>query len=267
MSKKCDICGAEYDEGLEKCPECSKNDKHEADTASNGTTDTNAAQVNAKEAAAEAAESVKKALKAVSKVAADKAVSAASEVMNSEAVAEVKAGKLSKKTKNIIAALAAAVIAVIVVICVSAGSNTYTTPIDHICKALESGSSKEFIKAYPKFIYSEIKSNEDWRDYYDDTLESTMDSFADICGKNYSVTYTIEDKEKIDKSDLRDIKDNIEDNYDENVKVTAGYTLTVKLKIKGSDGTKREEMYFYVYKIDGKWCIMDSVLYWGNYFG
>lgn len=263
MSKKCNTCGMEYDDSLDKCPACSKA-AEEAGSAAQAAADNvtkitpdaaKPAQNDVKEAAAEAAESIKKAVKAAASSVADKASAAASDVMNSEAVKEVKSGKLSHKTIGI-AAVAAVVIILLIVIGV-AGGNNYKAPIDHAVKGIENGNYKEYLKCMPKFMSSELLEYDD-DGYFKDYFSDIKDELADEYGKNFDITYTIKDKTKIKKAKLRDIREDIEDEFDKKVKVSEGYTLQIKLKIKGRDGADRTETSVNVYKINGKWYILDD---------
>ena len=81
----------------------------------------------------------------------------------------------------------------------------------------------------------------------------------DEYGDDIKVSYKIKDKEKIDKDDLEDLEDDIKDTYDEKVKVSKGYELKIEMKIKGDDDKEKDTTKIKVYKIDGDWCLMDSL--------
>ena len=46
--------------------------------------------------------------------------------------------------------------------------------------------------------------------------------------------------------------------YDKKVEVTKGYNVALLLTIEGEDGEFSEPAITQVYKIDGKWCVLDT---------
>ena len=52
---------------------------------------------------------------------------------------------------------------------------------------------------------------------------------------------------------------------DSKIKITKGYEVDVKIKVKGDDESKNQEVTLNVYKINGDWCIMGmGGLFWLN---
>ena len=134
----------------------------------------------------------------------------------------------------------------------------------------------------------------DYYDDAKENFEETIEENKDEYGSNYKAKYKIVEKEKIDKDELRDYRDELRDAGEEllaeyedmdpediayeldisesqakkllkawksvaktmkKAKVTEGYTLTVELKITGSelDEAEEDEMEINVYKINGRW--------------
>ena len=85
-----------------------------------------------------------------------------------------------------------------------------------------------------------------------------MENLEDTYGDHVKISFKVLDKTKIEKDDLKDVRDDIEDDYDlDNVKVTDGYEVCVKVTIKGSDEKRTFYRTYDVYKVNGKWSIVD----------
>jgi len=123
-------------------------------------------------------------------------------------------------------------------------------------KGIEKQDADKFLSAYPEFLADQMDSYID-----DDAMEEMYDMLEDECGKNIKISYKVTDKDKLDKGDLEDYEDEIDDNYDEKVKVTAGYELEVEMKIKGKDDEDEDENDFVILKIDGDWCVYEGGFY------
>lgn len=145
----------------------------------------------------------------------------------------------------------AAVLVIIVLIALLGGG--YKKPLKNYFSGIEKTKAETYLKAYPEFM------REDMEDTYDDErLESMLEIFEEEYGDKIKISYKILDKEKINKEDLEDVKDDLEDEYDdEDIKVTDGYTVAVKITVKGSDDKEASYSSFEVYKINGKWCMID----------
>ena len=127
------------------------------------------------------------------------------------------------KLGAIVLAAVIAIVAVFVVI--GAATNNYKTPIKVMQKydnkktyydesetmvAMLNGFCEKEIKAYVKLM----KSGEDYKDELADAKEDFKDTIADLkeeYGSNYKYTYKVVEKEKIDKDDLKDLRDNLRD--------------------------------------------------------
>lgn len=170
------------------------------------------------------------------------------------------------KNKNTIIGLAAAavvIILVIVIVC-SLFTPAYEKPVATYFKAIEKGDGELFAKAMPDYIND---ANEDYieeyaekydtvEEYYEDeTLEWVIDGLEDEYGDNLKISYKVVKKKALKKKELKDAEETIEDRYDEEVDISKGYKLKVKMKIKGSEDKDDDNTWMYVYKIDGKWCM------------
>lgn len=152
-------------------------------------------------------------------------------------------------------AVAALLVVILLIVALGGG---YKKPIDNFIKGMEKGNAKTMMKAFPAVM------KEDLEDYItDERLDDMKESLEDEYGKNIKITYKILDKEKIDKDDLKEVQEDLEDQYPDakksKVKVTAGYKLSVKMTIKGKDDKESDTVTMKVYKIGGKWCILSPM--------
>ena len=75
------------------------------------------------------------------------------------------------------------------------------------------------------------------------------------------LSYSVEKKTKLSDSKLKDIRKDLEDNYDADVKVTKGYKVKVEMTIKGDDDDDEDTTTFTVAKVDGDWVLVDGGLF------
>lgn len=170
--------------------------------------------------------------------------------------------KSSNKAVAVIIAAAAVVLVILIVLFNLLFGGGYKKPVDNMMKAIETGKGKYLYKSMPEFLieyeYEDEKKSEIYDDL-DESLEFITGMLEGEYGDDIKVSYKIKDKEKIDKDDLEELEDSIKDKYDEKVKVSKGYELKIKMKIKGDDDKDEDTTTINVYKIDGDWCLMDSI--------
>lgn len=224
MSKLCEYCGAELN-GTEKvCPKCG------APTAVKEAEKNNASTVT---------ETV------------DNSV-------NYEQTAQVNNTKKGGVAiKIIIALIIVAIIAGVTILVVNIFGNSYKKPIDYFCEALEKGDSKKFLKIYPDIMVEDM--DDDDKENMEETLESAKESFEDKYGEKIKVSFKETKKKKMDKDELKEGQETLEDEYKKGkkTKVTAGYTITGNLTIKGKDDSETfEDLEIVIAKVGGKWCMM-----------
>ena len=127
-------------------------------------------------------------------------------------------------------------------------SNSYETAMQCYFEGIEKGDYKTYKKAFPSF-YDSYENNKEY-------LTRFHDSFVDEYGDDFTIKYEIIDKEELDKKELEKVQEVIDDLYDEEVKVTNGYELEIKITVKGSEGKDKTNANFKVYEIDGSWYYM-----------
>ena len=153
------------------------------------------------------------------------------------------------KLYAMIGGIAAAVIVVLAII-ISIVSSGWKKPIDNYFKGMQKANAKTYNKAYPDFYNEKYELD-------DDDMDKMKDYLEDEYGEKIKIKYKIVKKEKIKKDDLKKVQEYIKKVYDEDVKVSAGKEVKVKATIKGKDKDKTDTNKMYVYKIDGKWKLFD----------
>lgn len=155
------------------------------------------------------------------------------------------------KTYAIIGGIAAAVVVILAII-ISIVSGGWKKPIDNYFKGMEKGNLKTYTKAFPDFYNDKI-------DLDQDDMDKMHDSLEDEYGEKIKISYKVTKKEDIKKDDLKKVQEYIEKVYDEDVKVSAGKEVKVKATIKGKDDEDTDTQKMYVYKINGKWKLLNGV--------
>lgn len=165
-----------------------------------------------------------------------------------------------KKSKPVLIAAVAVIIVVILLLLKALFGGSYKEPLNNMCKFMETGKGKYVYRMVPDFVIDNQlgkKKKKELIEKLDDLGENITDSLEDEYGDDIKISYQIKDKDKIDKDDLEDVEEDLEDDYDEKVNVKKGYKLKVKLKVKGDDKSDTETETLNVYKIKGKWYVLD----------
>jgi hypothetical protein len=174
------------------------------------------------------------------------------------------------KNKNTIIGLSAIAVVVIIIVIILASclSGGYKDPVDDYIKAITKTDGNAMSECLPdavnEYVEDEVMDSkyDSVDEYYEDILEDMLDVYELKYGDNVKMSYKITKKKEIKDSDLEDVEDSINDNYDADVKVTKGYKLKVKMTIKGEDDDDDSSDWISVYKIDGKWCFSDRSMFY-----
>ena len=173
------------------------------------------------------------------------------DVKNANANTE-KVEKNNVKTIAIVGGIAVVVIIVLIVI-FSLFSGAYKSPIKNYFAGVQKTNTKTYLKAYPEFMRDDLEDT-----YSEEFLEKRMESLEKKYGDKVKLPYKVVDKIRMTEDELKDIKDDLDEKYDdEKIKITSGYKVCVKLKVKGSDEEETNFMPLEVLKINGKWCMID----------
>lgn len=151
------------------------------------------------------------------------------------------------KKVGIIGGIVAAV-AIIVAIIVSIVSSGWKKPLKNYVQGMNKCDSEKYLAAYPDFL--KMKTT-------DSDLKDMKKNAEKEYGDNVKYSYKILKKEKIKKDELKDVEEYISKKYDEKVKVKKGYKVKIEAKTKGKEDYDYATSTRYVYKIDGKWKMLN----------
>ena len=160
-------------------------------------------------------------------------------------------------------------IAVIIIICilVSVLSGGYMKPIENYFEGIEKKDAETFMEAYHEYQLKYEKKNycdgsaDELEDGYKSAVKTFYNSLKEEYGSDLKISVSVEDKEKIDKDDLKDYEEFLQENWDKkSLEVTKGYEVEVEVTIKGDDDKDSDTSDFVVLKIDGDWCICEFSL-------
>ncbi len=79
-------------------------------------------------------------------------------------------------------------------------------------------------------------------------------------GKNIKYKVKFQDKEKLDKDDIKDLEKGLKSSKGKTVNIKNAYEVECNIKIKGSKDDDDQDMIITVGKIDGKWYILSTKL-------
>ena len=166
----------------------------------------------------------------------------------------------NKQKFNPLIIIVLVVVAVGIVLCAfyfSNGSSNYKAPIEQYCKAFNDLDSESLKNAFPK----EIRNNEDLFESMDDTIKSLNEAKKDK-DFYFSIKCDISDGEKIPASELKEYNEDVNDEYDVNLKITSMYEVEVKLSMEakyGDEETSNDlDQTMFVGKVNGKWYILNA---------
>ena len=170
--------------------------------------------------------------------------------------------KFDKNMLKFIVPAAAAIIVLIIVISVIAG-NGYKKPFKNMVNGINDGDEEVYCDALPDFLIKKYdKANENYYKNVRENIKKKIKNWEDSeiydIGDDPEVSYEIIDKIELTEEDLDDIQSSIKRTYDKKVEVTNGYSVAFVITIEGEDGEYSYPEVTNVYKIDGKWCVLDT---------
>ncbi len=151
------------------------------------------------------------------------------------------------KKVGIIGGIVAVVVALVAII-VSIIGGGWKTPLKNYVDGRNKCDSDKYISAYPDFL----KMNTT-----DSNLKDAKKDDEKEYGDNVKYSFKVLKKEKINKDELADVEEYINNKYNEKVKVKGGYKVKIEAKTKGKEDYDYGTTFRYVYKIDGKWKMLD----------
>lgn len=169
---------------------------------------------------------------------------------------ELNGGKNKSQSSSLLVPIVAivSIIAVIIIVTMNLTifNNAYEEPVDNFLTAIEKGDGDYLEEVIPDYM---IDDDDD----LDDTAKKLKAAMVIVVGEDFDLDYEIIEKEEIEDSKLKKIEKNISSKYDEDVDVDAGYNLKVEISIESDEKDESTETNISVYKIDGKWCMIDDI--------
>ncbi|MBQ9833390.1 MAG: hypothetical protein IJO48_06640 [Clostridia bacterium] len=166
--------------------------------------------------------------------------------------------KTSDRTIGIIAVLLAAAIVVVLCVALFGGKSSDSVAVDFV-EAMYKADAKTMCQLCPKeFIEEQIEKEnfENKNEYYDkmsEELEDRVESLETLYGEKYKFSCKSIGEEAYSNSDLRDIKEKYEDEFD--IEVSDAKKEEIEVEEKGKKRSDTFTRYIPVIKIDGTWYI------------
>lgn len=161
-------------------------------------------------------------------------------------------------------AVALVAIILIVVLC-SLFTAGYKKTLNKYYDAVEEKDGALLMECYSEYELDFVAERRDIKKKdlektYKATAKSSYEYYKEEYGRDFKIKYKVADKEKVEKSDLKDMEEYLQLKFDKKkLKVSKAYLLDLEVTIKGDDDEDTEDVEVYVLKIDGKWCISDYV--------
>lgn len=128
----------------------------------------------------------------------------------------------------------------------------YEEPVKSFIEGMSEANSEKFLNAFPEFLSKYMKQS-----FTNDSLNEILEDAKEEYGEDLKMTYKIADKKELSEEELKQQKENLKENYGQEVSIEEGYKLTVEITTKGNKKEETDSDEFLVYKIDGKWCLIE----------
>lgn len=162
----------------------------------------------------------------------------------------------------------AAVVAILVIVLIcnifsAIFAGTYKTPLKNLFNGIEKENEKKFTNAFSERMLDESKIKDDDMEEY---LESIYKTLEEIYGEDIKIDFKVVEKEKVDKDDIDDLNDLLEE-VDKKLKVKKAYTLEIEIEIEGDDDDATLEWEVGVAKFKGDgWCLVEMPSEFNSYY-
>ena len=130
-------------------------------------------------------------------------------------------------------------------------TQAYEEPVKNMIEGLSEANSEKFLKAFPDFISSYMKTM-----FTDDYLSETVKKAEEEYGSNLTMSYKVTDKKDISEEALKEMQDEVKESFNKEINISEGYVLTVEVTTKGDNDEDTETDDFKVYEIDGNWYLL-----------
>lgn len=131
--------------------------------------------------------------------------------------------------------------------------------------AVMNGNAKKIEKLMPKEYWEYMEEENDQElddiiDDFDDEYEDLVENWEDEYGKNLKVSYEIEESEKMDKDDVEDMAEALEEKYSfiDEKDVKQAYEVEIELTVKGKKDDNSQDMDVLCVKIGSGWYLVSK---------
>ena len=176
----------------------------------------------------------------------------AQEVADNVKEGATKAVEKVKNDKVLLGVCCAVAVVILVLLCSLCLGGGAKKAVKNYSKAIIKMDEKKYCKSLHKNI---VEERYDDIDECYENMEEMFDNLKDedVKYKKYEIT----NKKKLDKDDVEEMAEDLEDKYDISEKdLKKVVRFSVNFDAKGSDNDKK--LYIYVGKIKGKWYVIDQ---------
>lgn len=173
---------------------------------------------------------------------------------------EPKANK--SKMMVLIGACVAAVVVIAVVLVLVLGGGA-TKAVEDFCSLTSDGDFDAIEELAPEDIIRDLEKKynvdlEDVIEYVENEYKDMLDRTEEVYGEDISFDYEVIDESDLYKSDFKDLKNNLKENYDiSKSDVTDAKACCVKVTTESEDDGSVYYDTYYAAKIDGDWYVVD----------
>ena len=130
--------------------------------------------------------------------------------------------------------------------------STYKEAIDLYVKGLENQDIDTFLDAYGSFLVDDFADGAGT-----EFMEEVYEQYEDEVGSEIKIKYEITKEKEYSESKLKDLQQDLEEDYDLKATIEKAYDITTEFTIEGEDGTTDDKVKFLVVEINGQWYLAE----------
>ena len=153
--------------------------------------------------------------------------------------------------------VAVALVLLIVLLARDNSHKTYQQAVGVLMNGLEKQDMGKMLEAFPERLRGDVR-RELTRDYGSERelWEDFNENLEWDCGNHVKMTYTIVQAEPLLEYQIRDLEQDLMEDFQYDVSINSGYEVEVEITYKGSEGEYSDGEILTVVKIDGKWYVI-----------
>lgn len=130
--------------------------------------------------------------------------------------------------------------------------STYKEAIDLYVKGLEHQDIDTFLDAYGSFLVDDFANGAGT-----EFMEEVYEQYEDEVGSEIKIKYEVTKEKEYSESKLKDLQQDLEEDYDLKATIEKAYDITTEFTIEGEDGTTDDKVKFLVVEINGQWYLAE----------